>query len=236
MDRRPEIYTALLNDLQMIKEELPRITFSNLSGHGTAMGRFEPNINTLFMPQRARAESTTTQATIVHEMDHALTANQRTSHSNPEFAFGLDFSRPPNKVLRYNATHAPRSLSGGSIFGEVYCSTAEGRAASLADEVHAAQTQARYLLFRLGVTPKELEQMRRARDQRSVVKILDPKIDAAVGESRSDFDDVKANLLYYFGKGGTSGRGDLADLITFAYERVKDPRFVDTPGCIPITR
>ncbi len=264
MENPPEIYRQLIQDLEIIREDLPFVIFRNptaeelsqFSTNAGYLGLYNLETNEIVAPE------TMPVSLLIHEMDHRVTASRRTEswsqdylekcesgemrsvpkdphRPSPDkarlgFEFSLDFFGRGENRLRYNDLDTWEPLYRSVELGVRACFSDKAKASALANEVRAYQTMARYLLFRVGFTQEDLENIRgedAKRQTKAEKKLGDGLIQELTGTSLNPL-WTHEMMMHYLGRGGISGKANLSTFVKDYYSRViKDPGFVDPPDC-----
>ncbi len=246
MDDRPSIYSTLLDDLRLIQQELPHTRFRYAAENELpANTHAQYDIHNSVITTRHNPPT----ALLIHEMDHAVTSHRRTDRKAIErypqnenwitsFEFYLDYplssedSDDPPIRIRYD------SIAEASIFlfapdeKSLMCPSDESIEASVANEVHAFQTTARFWIFQLGITADDLNKM--SEDSHAKNRFLE-SLETLCHEKLSGTliteEEAYQILLHYFDEGGWFN-SNLKDYVEKVYAAGTDPRFVETENCI----
>lgn len=245
MPNRPGIYSALLEDLRLIQQELQHTRFRYAAENELPESTYaQYDIFTSTITLRHNPPT----ALLLHEMDHAVTNHIRTDrraielYPNTEnlvtsFEFYLDYP------LRQTADDAPlrlryENISEASIFlfspdpNLVLCPNEESIAASTANEVHAFQTSARYWLFQMGITEDDLNKIREGGNAKTkFLESLKSQCGKHLTGMQVPSEEVYKILIHYFDEGGWFD-SNLKDYVEEVYEAGHDPRFVETEHCL----
>lgn len=247
MPGRPEIFTQLLMDLRTIKDELQYTRFQYAEE-----GELEENTWAIYdiTSSTVITRHNPSTATLIHEMDHALTYHRRTdrkvleqypkidSNLKTGFEFYLDYphdSPENNRVfISFNALMDLEPILDSPDPKNILCLRDENIEARLASETHAFQTMARYWLYQMGVTEEELKSIQEGGSgKRRFMESLLPRITDTIKGSNLDPYFAHQILIHYFVKEGFFSDTHLKDFVKETYTELKDSGFVDSPNCIP---
>lgn len=248
MPNRPGIYSELLQDLYQIKDELKYTRFQYVEASDLpkeALAIYDSNISTVSTLHNPPT------AVLIHEMDHALTSHRRVnrncldhypSHDQSlvsSFTFYLDYPLRDNAedlpvAIHYDAIAQMEAYLASPDKTQPLCLSEANINASLANEVHAFQSMARYWLYQMGVTDEELKSMREGGSaKKQFLRSLQERCYQIIGGTNTDSREAYQILLHYFAEAGFWGSNDLRDFVKDTYTEIEDPGFVDSDNCIP---
>lgn len=246
MPERPKIFSDLLTDLKLIRNELQYTRFRYANEDELPEGTLaEYDLFTSTISVRHNPPT----GILIHELDHAVTAHQRSERKAIEnyprtqnfvtsFEFYLDYplrqGDEENLVsFKYDALDESLIFLLSPDPNQLACPNEASIAASLANEVHAFQTTARYWLYQMGIQEEDLNKIRDGgREKVKFLESLRGKSYEILRGTNINAKDAYQILLHYFDEGGLF-YSNLGDYVQEVYEENNDPRFVKTDECIP---
>jgi len=258
MNPRPKYFDALLQDLKMIRQELPHVLFRYAeAGEVPAgfLGSYDDLSGEMLLVRGAP------MSLIVHELDHRLTWDRRVeewsvpygvlcsdgqvrnvpklpylpepAQAQTHFEISLDYYGQGQNQLSYRDTDYWAPMLHYLKTGRDLCLETPHKEASLASEVQGYLTMARYLLLQVGFSESQIQAIREGSPSEGSRAKGDLKsgLQRELKGSSLNPDWAYDLLLHYFGKGGSNGLKNLTTFVDGYYSRMGAPGFADPPNC-----